>query len=381
MISARGAEPVKIGLLLPLTGVQYEFGRLIRNGYLMAAAEINAAGGIRRGPLQGRTVEFLLQDTRSDPEGAAAAAQELITGDKVPLMTGGYGSSDVYAAAQTANRNQVPYLIQTAAADMLTESGWKWVFRLNPPTSRYAGALHDFLLQVVKPRTLAILYEDTLFGTRRSQAMQEWCRRENIEVTNFSRYEPGQNDFKPFLREMKAKDPDVVYLISADPAARRLMRQAREIGLAPELFAGGAADFTLPEFIHGAGGAAENLVSATPWAPDAKYPGAQEFYEGYTGEYGRPPDYRAAEGYAAAYVLRDVLERTASLSGPDLRRAFLETDLMTAFGRINFVNIDKMTNQNTLPTLLVQIQNGEPVTVWPREYAASPYVLAATPGP
>lgn len=371
----RETDPVKIGLLLPLTGPQARFGEEILNGYSMAAEEINTQGGMRQGPLKGRTIKFLVEDTRSKPDAAGTAAEKLITQDHVPLIAGGYASMNVYAVAETANRQQIPYLTQTGAADKITEQGWKWTFRMNPPASAYAAGLKAFLLRVVRPKTMAILYERTLFGTRTSQAINVWDTEHDIVVTNYESYKEGTTDFHPLLLKVKANHPDVVYLASDELDGRRLLDQSREIGLSPKLFAGGAEDFTSPEFIHGAGGAAENLVSATLWAADVKYPGAHEFADQYYQRYKLPPNYHAAEGYAATYVLRDVLERTASLRNQDLRNSFLGTDLMTVFGPVRFVADGRYTNQNPLPTLMVQIQKERPVTVWPEEVAAAPYVI------
>jgi len=130
----------------------------------------------------------------------------------------------------------------------------------------------------------------------------------------------------------------------------------------------------MPEFGEGARDAAEYVFSATLWAADVKYPGAREFHDRYASRYGVAPEYHSTEGYAGAYVVRDVLERTRSLQNEDLRRAFVETDLMTPFGPVKFGTFDGYANQNRLPTLVVQWQRGKPVTVWPKEYAAADYV-------
>lgn len=371
---AGAAEPVKVGLPLPLTGIHAKFGEAIRNAYLLALEEINAAGGITKGPLQGRKIEFVVEDTTSKPEVARSAVEKLITRDKVPMIVGEYSSSNTFAVAGVTEKFQVPYLSQTGAADNITEQGWKWIFRINQPASEYAGGLQDFLLKVVKPKSMAILFENTLFGTSLSKAVQAWTKEVGIEVTNFEPYEAGAIDFKPMLLKVKAKNPDVQFMVSYLMDAMLLMRQSKELDINPKIFAGGAAGFTMPEFIEGARGAAEYVFSATLWAPDVKYPGAREFYDTYFKKYGVRPEYHSTEGYAAAYVLRDVLQRTASLKNEDLRQALAQTDLMTAFGPIKFVSYKKFTNQNRLPTLVVQIQKGKLVTVWPKEYAAADFI-------
>ena len=369
-----GAEPIKIGLPLPLTGTQAKFGDAIRNAYMMALEEINAQGGIRKGPLKGRTIEFLLEDTQSKPDVAKASAEKLITRDKVPMIVGEYSSANTYAVAGTINSYEIPYLIQTGAADNITQQGWKWVFRINAPSNEFAAGLQDFLAQVVKPKSMGIIFENTLFGTSMSKAMREWADRQKVEITNFEPYEAGGIDFKPTLLKVKAKNPDIVYMVSYLLDALQLVKQSREVGLSPKLFTGGAAGFTLPEFVQGAGPLAENLVTATQWAADVKYPGSKEFDEKYYQKYKVRPEYHSTEGYAAALVLRDVLERTASLKNEDLRKALSETNLMTPFGPVKFTAYEKYTNQNRNPTPALQIQKGKLVTIWPKEFAAAPYV-------
>jgi len=142
--AAGAAEPVKIGLPLPLTGIHAKFGEAIRNAYVLALDEINAAGGIRKGPMQGRKIEFILEDTTSKPEVARSAVEKLIARDKVPMIVGEYSSSNVFAVAGVTNKFEVPYLSQTGAADNITEQGWKWIYRINQPASEYAGGLQDF---------------------------------------------------------------------------------------------------------------------------------------------------------------------------------------------------------------------------------------------
>ena len=149
---------------------------------------------------------------------------------------------------------------------------------------------------VPQPKSMVILFENTLFGTSLSKAVQAWAKEVGIEVTNFEPYEAGAIDFKPMLLKVKAKNPDVVFMVSYLMDAMLLMRQSKELDINPKIFAGGAAGFTMPEFIEGARAAAEYVFSATLWAPDVKYPGAREFYDKYFKKYGVHPEYHSTEG-------------------------------------------------------------------------------------
>ena len=146
------------------------------------------------------------------------------------------------------------------------------------------------------------------------------------------------------------------------------MQQSHQIDFNAHLFAGGAAGFTLPDFIERAGTDAEHVVSVSQWAPDVNWPGAQEFANKYQARYGEVPGLHAAETYTALYLAADVLERANSLEKEDIRTALRNTDITESiFGPIKF----DQTGQNNHEMVIMQVQNGQFVTVYPAKYAAS----------
>ncbi len=362
-------EPIKVGVVLPLTGGQAKFGEIEKNSFQMGVDEINKAGGVK-----GRPINLIIEDDTSKPDVGRSAVEKLISRDKVVMLTGGYSSSVTYAVCAVAQQRQVPFLVTTGSADKITEQGWKYVFRLNPPVSEYPKALNSFLKEVVKPQTVAILHENTLFGQSGSQKFAKQCEKAGIKVIMKEGYEAGAVDFKPLLIKVKAANPDFVYMIAYVMDAALLMRQSKELNFNPKLFVGGAAGFTLPEFVKNAGDAAEFVFSATLWTPSVPYAGAKEYYDKYVKKYGTPTEYHGAEAYASIYVVADALKRSKDLTSASIREALLKTDLMTAFGPVKFTSYDKKTQQNSLPTYLVQWQKGILETVWPQNVATKPYV-------
>ena len=165
----------------------------------------------------------------------------------------------------------------------------------------------------------------------------------------FEPYEAGTADFKPLLTRVKASRPEVIFMVSYIMDAVLLTRQTAELDIDSKLFAGGAAGFALPEYLAGVGKLGEGVMTAVLWSHDVKYPGAQKFYDTFKKKFNLSPTYHGAEAYSAAYVLQDVLERTNSLSKEDLYKAFSETNMMTIFGPVKFVNYKKFTNQNRFP--------------------------------
>ncbi len=367
--SAWAQETYRVGIILPLTGAKANFGEIEKLSFDLALKEINEAGGIN-----GKKLEFLYEDDTGRPEVARSAAEKLITKDKVLMLGGGYGSSETFAIAGVAQQNRIPFLVNTGSDDKITEQGWEYIFRLNPPVSEYPKALESFLTEVVKPKTAAILYENTNFGSSGSQEFKEICKRLGIQVVVDEGYEHGGVDFKPILVKVKEKNPDLIYMISYVMDASLLMRQSMELRIKPKLFVGGAAGFTLPEFPKNAGKAAEKVFSATLWYQTLKYPGAMDYYNKFVNTFKKDTEYHGAEAYAAAYVIADALKRAKSTSADDIRKALTETDMMTVFGPVKFVSYDKKTNQNRLPTYLVQWIDGRLELVWPKELATKPYV-------
>ena len=367
------ADTIKVGIILPLTGEKAKFGEIERNSFKMALDEINKTG------VKGKKIELLIEDDTGKPDVARAAAEKLITKDNVTLLGGGYGSSETYAIAGVAQQKKIPFLINTGSADKITEQGWNFVFRLNPTVSEYDSAAQTFYKEVAKPKTAAILYENTLFGTSGAKDFEKSCKDSGVQILIKEGYEHGAVDFKPLLIKVKNAKPDLIYMISYVMDASLIMRQSLELDINPKLFVGGGAGFTLPEFQQNAGKASEGVFSADLWVPTLPFPGAKDYYNNYKKLFGKDTEYHGAEAYAAMYVLADALKRAKSNSAEDIRQALAATDMMTAFGRVKFISYDKKTNQNKLPTYLVQWIKGKLECVWPKEFATAKYVFPHKP--
>jgi branched-chain amino acid transport system substrate-binding protein len=368
-IGASPAAAVKIGIVLPLTGAEAKFGEIEKRSFEMAVDEINKQGGIK-----GEKIELIVEDDTGRPEVGRSVAEKLINKDKVVMLGGGYSSSVTYAVAGVAQQNRIPFLVNTGSADKITTSGWDYVFRLNPPVSEYAGAIESLLTEVVKPQTVVILHENSLFGTSGAKSFEETCTKLGYQVLLKQGYEAGGIDFKPVLVSVKKFNPDVIYMVSYIMDASLLMKQAKELKLTPKMFIGGAAGFTMPEFRKNAADASEKVISATLWYQSLNYPGAMQYFKNYKARYKDDTEYHGAEAYAAAQIIADALIRAKSFNPDDIKQALSETYAMTVFGPVKFISYDKFKNQNKLPTYVVQWINGKLELVWPSNIATKEFV-------
>jgi branched-chain amino acid transport system substrate-binding protein len=365
---------IRVGVPLPLTGSKAGFGEMHHKSYLMALEEINNSGGIRKGKFAGHQLEFLFDDTFGKAEAGRKVTEKLISRNKVPIIMGGYSSAVAAAIAKVSEQNKIPFISPSAAADRITQKRWKYTFRINPPASEYTAGLKEFLLSVVNPESMALLFENTHFSTSTGQAMKRWCEENRIDVVTFEPYKPWAADLKPLLTMVYAMDPDVIFTTARLMDAILLVKQLAELNIQPRLLAGSVGTFAMPAFVQRVGMLSENIVSAAVWVPNVKYPRAEQFARRYEQKYGTEPDYHGAEAYAAAYVCRDIFERSKSLEAKHLLVALRDTNMMTAFGPVKFVSYDKYRNQNKPPILVVQIQNGKPVTIWPPGAATAGFV-------
>ena len=363
------AQDFKFSIPLPLTGTNAKFGEIEKRSYEIALEEINAKGGIK-----GKKVALEFEDSQGRPEVARSIAEKLIDVKKQPVIFGEYSSSCSKAIAAVAEERKDPYLVVTGATDDITQQNYKYVFRMNPTNAYYASGLISFLREVVKPASIAILYESSDFGTSGAEDMVKQAEKFPMKVLVKEQYEKGAVDFKPILSKVKAAKPDVIYMVSYVMDAALLMRQIKELRIDAKLYAGGAAGFAIPEFIQSAKEAAEYVVTATLWSPQVTYPGAKEFAEKYKKLYNDYPSYHGAEAYSALYIIKDVLTRAKSMTSDDIRVAMKATQMMTAFGPIKFDDKEGYTNQNFMDTLVMQVINGQHETIWPQKYATKKYV-------
>ncbi len=363
------AAEFKLVIPLPLTGKQAKFGEIMKKSYEMAAGEINAAGGIK-----GATLALGFEDSTGKPEIARSIVEKLIEG-KQPVIVGEYTSACAKAVAAVAEERKTPYLIVASADDAITQQNYQYVFRQNPVNAHYADALVNFLAEVAKPKTMAILFESTAFGTSGADAMENDAKKNGIQVVLKEKYEAGAPDFKPILSKVKSLAPDVVYMVSYVMDASLLMKQIKELRLDAKLFAGGAAGFAIPEFTDNAKEAAEYVVSATLWTPQLKYKGAKEFAEKYKAKYQDYPSYHGASAYAALFVLKAAMTAAKDWTANGIRDGFKTVNLETAFGPVKFENKEGYQGQNFVETLAIQVQKGEFETIWPKALANKPPVF------
>ncbi|UBV44440.1 ABC transporter substrate-binding protein (plasmid) [Deinococcus taeanensis] len=369
MALAAGAQAqgtIKIGAITSVTGRFAEFGKMQLAGFKVGVAEVNRKGGIG-----GRKIELVIEDNASDVNKGLAAAERLVNAG-VPLVINEYSSSLVKAQAQYLARQKVPNLVVTSSGDDITQPGSEYTFRLNQPATEYARVILS-IFRDKKFKTMAVIAGTGAFEKSVADAAQTLAKQYGITIVEDQRYDKGLTDFRPVLNRIKAKNPDGLLMVSYAEDSVALMRQAREVGVKPRLFAGGAAGFALPEFIKDSGSAAENVITATAWIPQLRYPGVQKLnVELKKALGGADPSYHAAQAYAGVIVAAEAISRAGSTDREKVKAALNSLNMQTAFGPIQFKDFDGFRNQNPLAMVAQQVQGGKFVPVYPKSVVPQP---------
>jgi branched-chain amino acid transport system substrate-binding protein len=364
-------EPIVIGVPLPLSGKQMEDGRMMKDSFEMAMKTVNENGGIN-----GRPLQLVYADDQGKESIGEKIIKDLVNNAKAVMLVGGHTSAPTYAMAKVANKLDVPFLVCTASADRITQKRWKNIYRLNPPVSEYTKGLEDFWMKNFKPKSMSIIYENSMFGINGATHMMGFCLENGIDIRSTVGYDRERTDpayFRSILALQVEDPPDVIYMVSRLDDGAALVRAIREVKV-DALLCGGAGGFTSQEFIKRAGKAANQLLTATLWSHQLPYPGAKEYDARFLQVYSYPPDYHGAEAYSALLVAADVLKRAESFSSKSIRAALDKTYMMTPFGPVKFYSYEGFERQNTVRTLVLQIINDKFEVIWPLDVATAGFV-------
>jgi branched-chain amino acid transport system substrate-binding protein len=353
------AARVKIGFVNSITGPEAPIGENLTNGVTLAIEDLKK---------KGIEVDLVKEDDTGKPEKSMAAFEKMATRDKVAGIVGPYSSKCANAVAKLAEKYKAPLLIPVASKEEITRQNLKWTFRLSATTNDYANILLDLATHLGKPKTIAIINENTDFGTSGAKSAKVYAARKGIRVVAEEAYAPGSPDYRSTLTKIKAQKPDLVFMVSYVADAILLMRQSREIGLTPQAFLGAGAGFSVAQFAKEKE-ISNNVFSSTQWTGDVNWPGAREFNARYKAKFGKEPTYHAATAYESMIIMAE----TAAKAGgsPEKIRAELKGGKWNGImGEVTFRDYDGYTNQNRHQMLVEQVQNGVHETVYPPRFTS-----------
>jgi len=364
-------DTIKVGVVVPLTGRYAAGGDQVRNGYVLAAEDINAAGGVDIGG-QKVPLELIILDDESDPT-KTVQHMETLYSDGVVTYLGGFGSDLHAAAAAIAEKNQVPYLGVAFALYQIHQQGYQYLFSPFPKSPVLAEAYFDVFDSLdPKPIKVAIFAETTDWGAELGGAWREEATARGYEIVADETYAPGSTDFSDLILAARDGGAEVVLALPNPPDAIAIVKQMKELDFNPAITAivRGADAVTWPENMGTDG---DFVLLSAGGNPEADFPGAIDMVQRHLDRFGKTAAGTTAPAYSTVQILVDAIQRANSLDPNAIRDAIATTDIITVAGPITF-NEDGTGN---VITVVSQYQDGQQKLIWPLDIAVAPMIYPA----
>ncbi len=316
---SRAANEIPIGEYGSLTGDTATFGISTDEGAQLAVEQINARGG-----LIGRPIRLIVEDDQSKPEGAVTAVQKLLTQDKVVAVIGEVASSRSIAAAPLCQRAHVPMISPSSTNPRVTQIG-DYIFRGCFIDPFQGSAMASFAMNELKHKNFAVLYDvknDYSVGLR--EFFEAAVKKNGGQIVADKSFGAGDIDFRAQLTDLKAANPDAIYVPGYYTEVALICRQARELGIAIPLLGGdGWGSDKLSQI---GGQAVDGCYFTDHCSPDEKRPEVLAFVDAYRKKFnGKTPDAMAVLGYDATNMLADAIRRAGSAKPKAIREALATT--------------------------------------------------------
>ena len=314
------AADLKIGVAEALSGGAAQYGVSIRNGFQLAADEINAAGGVN-----GDKLQLVIEDEQGKKEEAINVFKKLIFQDKVLMVFGPTLSNSAQAADPIAQAAKTVVFGTSNTADGITSIG-DYVFR-NSVTE--ADVLPETIKMAVKKsgiKKVAVIYgNDDVFTKSGYDNFKKALETLKVPVTTTETFAKGDVDFKAQLTKIKATNPDAIVLSALLAEGAPLMVQARQIGLNVPIIGGNGMNSV--KVFELAKDKSDGLYVGSQWSIENQAEANRKFVVAYTGRFKTAPDQFAAQAYDAMNIASQALRKVKLGSDLAANRAALREAL------------------------------------------------------
>ncbi|MBI4633830.1 MAG: ABC transporter substrate-binding protein [Deltaproteobacteria bacterium] len=307
--TASPAAEIRIGVAEALTGPVAKYGVPIRNGFALAAEEINAKGGIK-----GNKIELIIEDEQGKKEEAINVFKKFIFKDRTLAIFGPTLSNSAFAADPIANAQKTIVFGTSNTAEGITAIG-PYVFRNSIAEADILPKVVGVAKKKLGLKKVAILYgNDDSFTKSGYDVFKRVVEQEKLQVLTTETFAKGDIDFSAQLTKIKNLNPDAIICSALVEEAANIILQARKLGMPERIRFIGGNGFNSAKLMEIAGKAAEGSISGSPWFLDDPSAKNQEFVRTYTAKFSIPPDQFAAQAYDALYIMAEGI-KAAKLSG------------------------------------------------------------------
>src|SRR2546427_11761915 len=330
---AAAQGPIKIGEINSFSGIGAPFTGPYKQAVEMAVEEVNAKGGVL-----GRKVEVVFRDDKGQPAEAVKHAQELVSSEKVALISGTFLSNVGLAVSDWAKQNQTLFVAAEPLTEAITWSkGHDHVVRVRPNTYEQGRMLAEKAgkMKYARWATIGPNYE---YGKRAWETFRDRLKELKPDVQVVGEHWPtlGKLEAGPFVTAILNQNPDALYvsLFGSDWIA--FVREAKKRGLFDKTFVGGIL-LGEPEYIDPLRLQAPEgmLVTGYPWY-DIQHPPHKEFVTRFTKKTDHNPVLGSLVGYVTYLSIFEAIKKAGGTDTDKLVAAFRDLKVETPIGPISY---------------------------------------------
>ena len=349
---ASAADPIKIGVVTPLSGTYSPIGQQVRWGLELATKEVNASGGI-----MGRQIQLMFEDEEANPSVAVQKAEKLFESEKVDFLTGTVNSGSTLAVGQTAERAGKLIATTVSFADSITgDKCSPNVFRVNARAGQQSAALAAWVAKQKPKAKVYFLGPDYEMG--RSTVATFKRTIEGLGATSVGEvFAPlDSKDYTQYFGQLRQARPEVLYTSVAGNDTVRLLTQMQDFGLLGNLLVVGASGTVTSQNIGAIGAAANGFTTGAGYSTQIDNPANKKFVAAFNAAYKADPDLYGADSYGLIYFYKAAVEKAQSTATDKVRAAMGDLKWATPQGEKTMRAGDHQAIQ---PMYVVRVNGGK----------------------
>ena len=309
--------PIRVGVVTPLSGTYAGIGQQVKWGLDLAAAQINAAGGV-----MGRRLELVYEDEEANPAVATQKAEKLFQVAKVDFLTGTVNSGSTLAVGQVAERNNRLIATTVSFADSITADKCSPnVFRVNARAGMQSAALADWMALTQKNASVFYLGPDYEMGRSTVAAFKSAAEGKGAKTAGEVFAPLDNKDYSPYFGQIRGARPTVIYTSVAGNDTVRLLTQMAEFGLNRNVQVVGASGTVTSQNLAAIGKAADGFVTGVGYSPSIDTPENRKFVAAFEAANKSKPDLYGADSYGVLFFYKAAVEKAKSTDTDKVRDA------------------------------------------------------------
>ncbi len=306
--------PLKVGVILPITGDQSTYGVESWNGMKLAMEDLRK---------EGVDWELIKKDEKSTKQESGNQAKLLLETEGVHVLIGSVASSNTKQIALVAKEFEVPLITPASTNDTLTVDGGPFVSRICFSDSWQGAVLANFALQQGWKKAVAVVDKAQVYSTGLAENFEQAFTAQGGTVS-YEYFTTEDTDFANTVTNVANQKPDVIFISGYYAQGGPMIKQGKEQWAGIPIIAGDG--FDSPDLAGLVGDTNADIYVSTHFAADAPDERVRSFAKRYEKEFGKPPGAMAALGYDVLFVLADAVKRCKDPKDPaQLAKAIRET--------------------------------------------------------